>query len=202
MNLFKPDSLPRELRNAITYRDLRRGENLFEQKEAASAFFVVESGRVKLVRYTTSGKMVTFQDATPGEILAEIALFSDKYPCTAVAEVNSRLIVYPKHLFLLALHNNADLAADFIAMLVQKMETLKFRLELRDIRAAHDRLLRYLHYQTNDQNIIKCDRPFKEIAADLGLTPETLSRAMAKLEKEGLITRTKMQIKLLNSSAA
>lgn len=39
------------------------------------------------------------------------------------------------------------------------MEALKLRLELRDIQAAHDRLLGYLHYQTNEQNIINCDRP-------------------------------------------
>jgi hypothetical protein len=39
------------------------------------------------------------------------------------------------------------------------MEALKLRLELRDIRAAHDRLLRYLHYQTNEQNIILLRAP-------------------------------------------
>jgi CRP-like cAMP-binding protein len=204
MDLLTLDSLPAQLRNAIAHRDLARGENLFQQGEETSAFFIVETGRVKLVRYTTEDRVVTFQVAGAGESLAEIALFSDTYPCTAVAEVASRVIIYPKQLLLSALHDNPDLAEDFMAMLVRKIQALKFRLELRDIRAAHERLLRYLRYQVQpgEQNIVNFDRPLKDIAVELGLTPETLSRALARLEQEGMITRTRLQITLQNSPAA
>ena len=204
MDLLTLDSLPGQLRNAITHRDLARGENLFQQGEETYAFFIVETGRVKLVRYTTEDKVVTFQVAEPGESLAEIALFSDTYSCTAVAEVASRVIVYPKQLLLSALCDNPDLAEDFMAMLVRKIQALKVRLELRDIRAAHERLLRYLRYQVlpGEQNIVNFDRPLKDIAVELGLTPETLSRALSRLEQEGMITRTRLQITLQNSPAA
>ncbi|MDJ0712825.1 MAG: MarR family transcriptional regulator [Prochloraceae cyanobacterium] len=33
------------------------------------------------------------------------------------------------------------------------------------------------------------DRPLKEIATELGFTPQTLSKALKKLEQEGRITR-------------
>jgi CRP/FNR family transcriptional regulator, dissimilatory nitrate respiration regulator len=204
MDLLILDTLPSELRDAITYRDLAKGENLFQQGEEASAFFVVEAGRVKLVRYTSGDKEVTFQVAIPGDSLAEIALFSETHPCAAVASMASRVIVYPKEHLLSALRNNPDLAEDFMAILVRKIQGLKVRLELRDIRAAHKRLLRYLRYQgqPGEQNIINFDRPLKDIAADMGLTPETLSRALARLEQEGMITRTRLQITLQNSPAA
>ncbi|MEC4812463.1 MAG: Crp/Fnr family transcriptional regulator [Scytonema sp. PMC 1069.18] len=198
------DSLPKELQNAVSFRDLATQETLFQQGDATSSFFVVETGRVKLIRYTSDDKAVTFQVARPGDILAEIALFSDTYPCTAVAEVASRLIVYPKALLLPAIRQNPQLAEDFMAMLVQKIQDLKIRLELRDIRAAHERLLRYLGYlaQSEEQNTVSFDRPLKDIAADLGLTPESLSRALTRLEKEGMITRTRLQIALQNPPAA
>ncbi|ARV61184.1 hypothetical protein BZZ01_23505 [Nostocales cyanobacterium HT-58-2] len=204
MDLLTLDSLPVELRDKILYRNLTAGENLFLQGDLASSFFIVETGRVKLVRYTSGGKEVTLQIVGARDGLAEIALFSDTYPCTAIAEVNSQVIVYPKVLLLSAIRNNPDLAEDFMAMLVRKIQDLKIRIELRDIRAAHERLLRYLHYQaqSNEQTIVNFDRPLKDIAADLGLTPETLSRALTRLERDGMITRTRLSITLQNSPAA
>jgi CRP/FNR family transcriptional regulator, dissimilatory nitrate respiration regulator len=203
MDLLILDTLPSEVRDAITYRDLAKGENLFQQGEETSAFFVVETGRVKLVRYTSGDKEVTFQVAIPGESLAEIALFSQTHPCTAVAEMPSRVVVYPKEQLLSALRNNPDLAEDFMTILVDRIQGLKVRLELRDIRAAHERLLRYLRYQgqPGEKNTINFDRPLKDIAADMGLTPETLSRALARLEQSGMITRTRLQITLQNLPA-
>ncbi|NJL56178.1 winged helix-turn-helix domain-containing protein [bacterium] len=46
-----------------------------------------------------------------------------------------------------------------------------------------------------------CDRPLKDIAADLGITPETLSRALTKLERDGAITRQQNAIILRDVSA-
>lgn len=202
MDLLTLDTLPVKLRDAILHRDLVAGENLFQQEDLALSFFVVKTGRVRLIRYT-SDKEVTLQIAGSGEGVAEIALFSETYPCTAVAEVNSRVIVYPKELLLSAIRNNPDLAEDFMAMLVQKIQDLKIRVELRDIRAAHERLLRYLRYQAQSgQTVVNFDRPLKDIAADLGLTPETLSRALTRLERNGMITRTRLSITLQNLPAA
>lgn len=56
--------------------------------------------------------------------------------------------------------------------------------------------------QLGKQTTTTFDRPLKDIAVDLGLTPETLSRALTRLEREGIITRTRLQIKLQNLSAA
>lgn len=204
MDLLTLESLPVELQNAIVHRDLAPGETLFAAGDSALSFFVVETGRVKLLRYTSGDKEVTLQIAESGDSVAEIALFSETYSCTAVAQMNSRVIVYPKQLLLSAICNNPDLAEDFMAMLVRKIQDLKIRVELRDIRAAHERLLRYLQYQTQsgEQTVVNFDRPLKDIAADLSLTPETLSRALTRLERDGMITRTRLQITLQNSSAA
>ncbi len=193
MDLLTLESLPPQLRDVISYRELEPRESLFRQGEEANAFFVVQTGRLKLVRYTSDGKEVTFQIARPGESIAEIALFAHTYPCSVVAEVASRVIVYPKQPLLSALCNNPDLAEDLMTMLVRKIHDLKVRLELRDIRAAHERVLRYLRYmaEPGEQRIVNFDRPLKDIAADLSLTPETLSRALARLEREGIITRSR-----------
>lgn len=204
MDLLTPDRLPLALRDSITYQELVAGQALFQPGEPALGLFVVETGRLRLYRYTTEGRIATLQVARAGESFGETALFSDVYTDNAIAEVATRVAVYPKQLLLDALGNHPNLAEDFMVLLVRKIQSLKFRLELRDIRSAQERVLQYLRHlvQPANETSVELDRPLKEIASDLGLTPETLSRALARLEREGAIARVQRVIMLHNSSAA
>ncbi|MEM7581710.1 MAG: Crp/Fnr family transcriptional regulator [Cyanobacteria bacterium P01_A01_bin.80] len=204
MNLTDIRRLPESLRDKITIQDLAAGETLFTQEDKASTFYVVTSGRIKLVRYLDEGKVSTFEIVRASQSVAEIALFADIYPCTAIAEINSEVIAYPKEELLQVLRAYPDLAEEFMAMLVKKIQSLKLRLELRDIRIAHERVLRYLRHLVNfpEETTVVLDRPLKDIAGDLGFTPETLSRALIRLETDGAIARQERIITLFDNSAA
>ena len=95
MDLSISDSLPSTLQLAATYRDLVTGQVLFHRRDEAQSVFVVQTGRLRLVRYTSEGKLVILQVVRAGESFAESALFSELYGCDAVAETPSRVIVYP-----------------------------------------------------------------------------------------------------------
>lgn len=202
MDLSIPESLSPALREAITYRELAAYEVLFHQGDRAQGIFVVESGRLRLERHTREGKTVVFQVARRRESFAESALFFDVYPGDAIAEVRARVIFYPKQLLRTALRDDPDLAEDLIERLVKKSHSLQSRLELRSIRKASDRVLHYLLIQAQPgEQIVNIDRPLKDIANDLGLTPEVFYRTLARLEREGIITRAKQQITLHTSAA-
>lgn len=213
MDLLTLDSLPPDLRNTMTSRKLAPEQILFRQGDSASALFIVKTGRLKVSRPTLERRLVTLQIARTGECLGASALFLDYYPYMAIAEAPSQVIAYPKQPLLSALRQNLDLAEDFMALLVKQNLALMTHLELRDIRAAHRRVLKYLYYlteleqpshesQLHEAKSIEFDRPLKEVALGLGLTPATLSRALARLKREGLIARERNVIKLKNSSAA
>jgi CRP-like cAMP-binding protein len=200
--LLNLDNLPSALREAIVRQTITIGEVLYRQGDPARYIYALEMGRIKLVHYTADGKTVTFQVIEAGESLGEPALFSEVYHCDAIAEVRSRVIAYPKPLLLNALDDHPHLAHDMIKQLIVKMKGLKLRLELREIRSAHDRVLQYLRYMAQpDQTTINFDRPLKSVAADIGLTPEAFYRTLARLEKEGIITRIKRQITLHQAPA-
>ena len=201
MDLSTIDSLPESLRGALAFTDLSPGETLFTQGDDATAVFAVETGRVKLVRYTSEGRMVTFEVVRGGEILAESALFLDTYPCTAIAEEASRIVIYPQEALGSALQNYPELAQELTMLLIRKIQTLKVRLEWFNSRAAHERLLQYLRFLSGNQTVVNLDRPLKEIAGELGFTPETLSRALARLEQQGAIARNGRLITLQTSAA-
>ena len=204
MDLTEIDRLPEALRAKITIQNLVAGETLFAQQDEASTIYAVISGRLKLIRYLDNDKVSTFEIVRPAEILAEIALFSDIYSCTAIAEIDSQVIVYPKQELLSTLRSYPSLAENFMSVLVKKIQSLKFRLELRDIRIAHERVLHYLRRLIDypEENTIILDRPLKDIAGDLGFTPETLSRALIRLETDGAIARRDRIIILQNDSVA
>ena len=204
MDLTDIRSLPNSLRDKITTINLATGETLFTQGDRASTFYVVNSGIVKLVRYLDGGKISTLEIVRASQSIAEAALFADIYLCTAIAEIDSEVIAYPQEELLKVLREYPDLAEEFMAMLVRRIQLLRFNLELRDIRIAHERVLKYLRHLVNfpETTTVILDRPLKEIAGDLGFTPETLSRALIILETDGAIARQERIITLYNNSAA
>lgn len=199
-NFIKIDFFSEALQKEISFQSLHAGETLFKQNDEAVALFVVETGRIKLVRYTSEQQTSILEVVGIGEILGETALFSDTYSSTAIADLASRVIVYPKQPFLSVLRKNPEIANNLIAMLVKKNQFLKFRLELLNIRSAHERVLFYIRYlvKSSGKTAIELNRSFKDVANELNITPETLSRALLKLEQEGAITRRNRTIVLNN----
>ncbi|NET31579.1 MAG: Crp/Fnr family transcriptional regulator [Cyanothece sp. SIO1E1] len=204
MDLLMPHLLPHPLCNAATYRDLAAGQKLFQQGDPAVALFMVKTGRLKVVRHIDRHKMTTLQVARPNDTMGEAALFSSVHFCAAVAEITSQVIVYPKQALFAALRQYPGLAETLMVLMVKKIQSLKLLLELRDVRTAHERVLRYLSYlaQPGDPRVVSFDRPLKDIAGELGLTPETLSRALSRLEQEGAITRQQYLITVHDNPAA
>lgn len=204
MKLLSLDSLPTNLRDGILIRHLVTGQKLFQPGDSAKSFFIVETGRFKRIRYIDTSNIVNLEFAQAGDSLGDRSLFSEVYDTSAIALVDSTVIVYPKPILLSSLREYPDLAADFMAILVKKIKSLQVNLELRNIHLSHQRLLQYLRYSASAENktIVKVDRPYQEIALELGFTPETLSRALLRLEKEGAIDRQPNQIILHDASVA
>lgn len=209
MDLLTLDRLPKTLRSEVTQHDLAINQRLFRPGDRAQFVFVVISGRLQLVRPILADKLAILQVAGPGSLLGEAALFAERYTEAAIAKTPSHVLAYPKQTVLTALRNDADLSEDLAIRLARKIQTLETNIELRDIKTSHQRVLRYLrriasfsHGETNNETVISLDRPLKEIAEEVGFTPETLSRALIKLEQAGSITRANGSIVLSESSVA
>ena len=204
MKLLSLDSLPTHLRSSIQIRKLVPEQKLFQVGDLASSFFIVVRGRFKLIRYLDRTNVIHLEFAEAGDILGDRSFFSDRYDTSAFALANSTVIVYPKAVFQSSLQEYPDLAIDFITILVKKIRSLQTNLELRNIKPASARLLQYLKYTAtdNERNIVRLDRPYQEIAIELGFTPETVSRALFKLEQEGAIERQHNLIVLSDTSVA
>jgi CRP/FNR family transcriptional regulator, dissimilatory nitrate respiration regulator len=196
MNVLTLQQLPPELQQSLTTLALTPGQLLIQQGEPAEAIYFLESGRVRLVSFAEE-QIITHSFIHAGESFVETALFSDTYACTAIAEVASRVSVISKQRFLDALHSSATLTEVYIRQLTQRFLNLKILLELRSIRSARERILRYLSLNVQPDGVtVNLQRSLKDWASELGLAADVVSRVLRQLHDEGTITRRKRQITL------
>ncbi len=154
------------------------------------AVYRVDSGRVRLVRHLDDGTSVALHVARDGETFAEAALWADAYHCDGVAEAPSRVTVIPKADLLRALEDDPQAALALARGLAAHVRDLRTRLELRNIRSAPARIMAWLRLQASgDPPTLRLDRPWTEVAAEIGLTHEAIYRALATLERAGRIVR-------------
>lgn len=115
----------------------------------------------------------------------------------AIADVPSRLAVIDKEDFRQALSNYPDLANLYMNQLTYRFKSIKTLLDLRSIRSARERLLQYLMLQVEPSSrTLVLQRPLKDLAIELGLSAEALSRSLSRLQEEGVITRRQRSITL------
>jgi CRP-like cAMP-binding protein len=189
--------LPAAIRAHSRVRELAAGEALFRQGDKALAIFAIERGRMRLIRHTIDSHRVVLHTARAGELFAEAALFSGAYHCDAVAALPSRVRVYSKRELLAAFRADPALAERFMALLARQIHVLRARLEERNIRSARARVLHHLALATvPGQRNVRSEGTLMDLAAEIGLSHETLYRTLSELEKEGVIGRNRSGIVL------
>jgi CRP/FNR family transcriptional regulator, dissimilatory nitrate respiration regulator len=202
MNRLQFNQLPSALQAAVSYKVLATGEILFNQREPVEAAYYLEIGQIHLVHYTEDGELLHHYTVRAGESFAEVALFKEHYLCTAIADAPSRVLLLPKQAYLAALKTDPMLAIAFMEQLAERLHETRLLLQLRSIRSAQKRVLHYLQLNVQaDGRTVPMERPLKEIADDLGLTPEALSRALNQLQKQQVVNRMKRKVVLCKESS-
>jgi CRP-like cAMP-binding protein len=177
-------------------RDIPAGGAVFRQGDPAKEIFMVVDGRIKLVRYTEEGGTLILFRARGGQTFAEAALFSEHYHCTALADEASCIAAFAKDELMESLALHPPLMLRLIALKSRQVQELRTMLEIRTIRAAPDRILHYLRLQADPDGVFTVATTLKDIAQELGFAHETMYRELAGLEKEGIIKRDGLTIRL------
>ena len=194
------DALPPSLEAGSAVRVLAPGKLLFRQGDRAAAIYKVESGRLRLIRRTVDDHLVILHTACRGELFAEASLFAKAYHCDAVADVQSRVRVYPKAMVIDAFRADPAFAEAFMAQLARQLQELRSRMELRNIRSARERVLQYLRLRAGVHGrSIAIEGQLQDVAAEIGMSREALYRTLAALEAEGCLTRKDNAILLKKS---
>jgi CRP/FNR family transcriptional regulator len=129
------------------------------------------------------------------------------YPAFAAAMEDSRLILIPREPFLRLLRGQPESSVRMFESLSTWMHRLLDQLETETFLNARAKLasyiLRELRRRPAEPGVsrIKLGAPKKEIASQLGMAPETFSRAQADLETSGLISVSGRSIEVADPPA-
>lgn len=191
-----PLPLPRIAGVAPAPRRVAAGGALFRQGDATFGIFRLVAGRMRLERVTPAGTTAAMHTVRAGELFAEASLFSARYHCDAIALAASEVLVYPRAELLARLKDDRDASWRFAAELAQRVQELRGRLELRQVRSAPQRVLQALRLRCGAGGAWRIEGTLKQLAEEIGLTHEALYRALATLERAGRIRRGGGEIRL------
>ncbi len=171
---------------------LKRNEILFEQGDEASRFFLLRSGQIMLFQTSPEGNEKVVDIIGPGQTFAEAVMFMEgnRYPVNARSTNNTELFYFDNHIFTEELQRSNSLCFAMMADMSTRLKGLLTEISELTIYNAKHRLISYLLGHINDlqeQPIVKLTATKTMIASRLSITPETFSRILSKLRKEGLI---------------
>lgn len=172
----------------------RKDETIIHETDPCEGFFMVTDGLVRVYKIAPDGRERTLHIVRPPHSFAEAAMFyGGGYPAFASAMEDSRLILIPREPFLRMLRDQPESAVRMFESLSMWMHRLLDQLETETFLSARAKLAGYILRELRrrplepDARRIQLPAAKKEIASQLGMAPETFSRAQADLEAGGLI---------------
>jgi CRP-like cAMP-binding protein len=182
-----------------TVASFPRGHTLARQGDPAKAFYILESGFLKLLQLTSDGTELIVRFVVPGEPFGGVVALSDApYPVTAVVVQPSVLRIWSREAVSQLLGATPQVRVNLMREMATHMtEALTRVRELTTarvgVRLAHTllRLARQCGRQTADGILITQPLTRQELADLTGTTLYTVSRTLTKWEAMGLLTSRK-----------
>ena len=187
-----------ELADLAIERSFASNEFIFWDGDAPEWFYIVAEGKVKVLKYSSSGKEFIIAFFGPGEMFGEVAVFENKpYPASAQAAAKTKVVGIKRESFLSFLANRPQLALRIINILGGRLRDAQSR--LRDLAGerVEQRLASVLLMLSAKLGLTL---PFTRqgIADMAGTTTETAIRVMSNLKDRKIIRSVRGKVIILN----
>lgn len=167
-----------------------RGETIFLQGEPAAAIHVVIEGWVKLYRISSNGNEAVVNVFTQGHSFGEaVALRDLDYPVSAQAVTDCTVLQIPAATLIGIMRNEPGICLSILASTFQHLHELVHQIEQMKAQTGAQRVAEFLmELAPVETGSCVVTLPYDKvlIAGRLGMKPESLSRAFAKLRGVGV----------------
>ena len=191
-----------EVRQIAVDRFFDKGKTIFLEGDSCSGFYIIADGRVKIYKLSFDGKEHILHIYGPGNPFGEVPVFAGKkFPANAQTLLKSHLLFFPRTAFIDLISQNPSLSLNMLAVLSMRLRQFTVQIENLSLKEVPGRLASYLLYLAKEQGrtdtvILTISKG--QLASLLGTIPETLSRILAKMNKQRLIETSGRDIKLLD----
>lgn len=179
---------------------IEAGGMLFRQDDPCPGLFVVAEGLVRVFKISPNGKEHILHLAGPGQTFAEVAAIGG-FPCPAFAAAveATDYVLLPNDDFRALLDRDHGFCRELLTGMALWVRHFADLLEDVVLRDANGRLARYLlQCPCRGDGTVLLPAARGVIGNHLDLTPETVSRALRRLSKRGLLELTAGRIGILD----
>ena len=182
---------------------LDEGEALFEQGDPATRFYLLLSGQIKLYRLSSSGNEKVIEIVVAGQTFAEALMFLEQptYPVGAQALQAVELISLDARDFLSMLSESVSTCFVLMGDMSKRLRRLIGEIDNLTLHSATCRVAGYLLSQMSDSPNFNLKVPKQVLASRLSVKPETFSRIIKQLSKEGVLEVRGSQVRIRDRAA-
>lgn len=177
-----------------------KDEILAMQDEPCNRLIILTEGGVKAEMTDPSGKVVKVEDIYAPNPLAILFLFGAKnlFPVQVTALEQVKALIIPKKSVLKILGMNEQLLKNYLDISANFASRLSDKLYLMSFRTIRQKLITYLLNLPHNNNTIILDRSQQAISEYFGVSRPSLSRELANMAKDNLISIDRKQIRIID----
>lgn len=184
-----------QITDGIYRKDYKKGDNIFFEGDIADKLYLINKGKVKILRYTKEGKEQIMYILAEGDFIGDLNLFKKgQQKFNAVALEDTNVCILTKEAFDEVLKNSPEIALKILQMMSEKVVSLEESIERLGINDVESRLVGLLLNMINDFGtpegstiVLKMPLSREDLANYIGTSRETVSRKLAALQSESLI---------------
>jgi len=188
--------------------DVARGTSLAREGEAADEFGVLVAGRARVFYLGADGRQITFETVEAGQPLAAVAAMAGaRYPANIDAATPVTYACVPAEALFDLVDSEPQVARTLLADLANRVvnftavvSTLALDVPSRVARYVFQRALQSGRPVPNGL-LVSLGMKKNDLAMSLGTTPESLSRAFAKLKEDGIMSVSGQEVTITDMRA-
>jgi CRP/FNR family transcriptional regulator, cyclic AMP receptor protein len=184
------------------WRKIRAGELLPDESADGCALSIVTNGRVRAVRMV-NGREIILRDIEEGEYFGELSAIDGRPgPSQIVAITDAIVARMPSKIFRETVHRSPRFCDQVLMNLTEQIRSMNDRFSEQISLTARERLcvelLRLSRRTANDRIAVSPPPSHAELAARIGGFRETVTKLLIALERDGLISRSRSAIGLID----
>lgn len=182
-------SITQEVRHA-------KGEYIFSEGDEATTIWILRTGRIEILKYSSDGKPQAIESIAPGDLYGTLCRIggsnTQAYPCTAVASVDSVSLRIQDGVFMGLFQRSPAFLTGVCALCSMRLSQMQDRSSMAQ-EPVVKRIARTLVdlAAKNGPTLMFTKREIAELA---GTTVETSIRTLSAFEKKKWISSTRGQL--------